>query len=197
MNHCSKPIFILLAMVIFAATSIQAQSGEKMIIALSTDDLTLAETDISTLAVGEAKTIETESGRMVDILRTVDGAEIYVDGELLEMHFGDEGLHSEHVIMNHLEITCDEEDNCEKHVVIHSDIDGDISNLTIDSDHDVIFHEEVEVSCSDEDGDTICSDHVIWISDGEEIDFEEFHNKHEDGAGHKVIVIRKEADIQN
>ncbi len=37
------------------------------------------------------KTIETDSGKIIDILRTADGAEIYVDGELLEMNFDDEG----------------------------------------------------------------------------------------------------------
>ena len=74
MKHCLKPIFALATIVILATTSVQAQSEEKMVIALKTDSFELAETDISTLAVAKAKTIETEDGGVIDILRTADGA---------------------------------------------------------------------------------------------------------------------------
>jgi len=56
---------------------------EKVVVALKTDTADLAEADISDLDVGDAKTVYTEDGRTIDILRTADGAEIYVDGELI------------------------------------------------------------------------------------------------------------------
>lgn len=87
---------------------------EKMVVALATDDFELAKTDVSHLAVGEAETIHTESGRTIDILRTADGLEIYVDGELVEV--GGPGLHEEHrVVHKHVEVICDrDEADCEE-----------------------------------------------------------------------------------
>jgi hypothetical protein len=152
MKHYLKPVFTLLTVLILAAISFQALAEEKMVIALKTHDFEVAETDISSLAIGEAKTIETESGKVIDILRTADGAEIYVDGELLEMNFdGDglheEGLHKEHVIKKHVEVICESDEECDKNVFVIS---------------------------------------------ADDIDLEEFHEMHEDGQGHKVIMIRKE-----
>ncbi len=96
MKTLFKTGLALATFVILAATSVQAENQKKMIVALKTSDFELTETDISSLAVGEAQTIETESGRVIDILRTADGAEIYVDGELLEMNFDDDALHEKH-----------------------------------------------------------------------------------------------------
>jgi hypothetical protein len=53
MKHCLKAIFALAATITLAATSIQAQSEEKVVIAVKTDGFELAEMDISSLAVGE------------------------------------------------------------------------------------------------------------------------------------------------
>jgi hypothetical protein len=106
MKHYLRPVFALAVLLLLTAISVQAVAGGKMVIALKTDDFELSETDISELAVGEAQTIETESGKVIDILRTADGADIYVDGELLEMNFDDEGLHEEHV-----EIVCDDDED--------------------------------------------------------------------------------------
>ena len=69
MKHTMKAIFSLAALALLITTSAQAGSKEKMVIALKTDDFTLAETDVSSLAVGEAQTIETDSGKVIDILR--------------------------------------------------------------------------------------------------------------------------------
>jgi hypothetical protein len=80
MKHNLGPVFALFTFALLTSASALAQSREKMVIALEADDFKLAETDISTLAIGEAQTIETDSGRIIDILRTSDGAEIYVDG---------------------------------------------------------------------------------------------------------------------
>jgi hypothetical protein len=108
------PVFALSVFALLNATSVLAETEKKMVIALKTDGFELIETDISTLTVGEAQTIETDGGKVIDILRTTDGAEIYVDGELLEMNFNHEGLHEEHVMEKHVEIICDsdEEAHC-------------------------------------------------------------------------------------
>jgi len=115
MKHYLKPIFALTACAFFAVNSVHAET--EMVIALKTDKFELTETDISTLAIGEAKTIETESGSIIDILRTADGAEIYVDGELLEMDFDHEGIHAEHMIKTHVEIICEDEEACDENVI--------------------------------------------------------------------------------
>ena len=197
MKHCLKPILALATTLVLVATSIQAQDEKKMIIALSTDDFELSETDISTLAVGEAKTIETDSGRVIDILRTTDGAEVYVDGELLEMNFDEEGLHEEHMIEKHVEVICEAEEECEKHVVIHVDGDDETTRWLSHDGDKVIIHKEIEITCTDEDDETTCSDEVLWISEGEETDIGKFHKEHADGQGHRIIVIEKKTDIED
>jgi len=118
MKHYLTPVFALLVFALLASASALAQSREKIVIALETDDFNLAETDISTMAIGEAQTIETDSGKIIDILRTNDGAEIYVDGELLEMNFSDVDVHEEHMINTHVEIVCDNGEECDENIFI-------------------------------------------------------------------------------
>lgn len=187
MKHYLGPVFTLAVLLLLTATSVQAAAGEKMVIALKTDDFELAETDISELALGEAQTIETENGTVIDILRTADGADIYVDGELLEMNFNDAGLHEEHV-----EIVCDDDEECSKHVIVLGDDDSHDSEWVTADGENVFIHKEVEISCTDDEDGTTCSDRMIWISDDEDLDLEELHESHQSGEGHKVIVIKKE-----
>jgi len=118
MKHCLAPVFALLVSVILTPASALAHNPEMLVIELETDDFKLAETDISTLAIGETKTIETDSGKIVDILRTSDGAEIYVDGELLEMSFNDEDLHEEHMMNKQMEIICDNGQACDENIIM-------------------------------------------------------------------------------
>ena len=172
MKHCLRPVFTLAVLLLLTATSVQAVAGEKMVIALKADDFELAETDISELALGEAQTIETESGTVIDILRTADGADIYVDGELLEMNFDDE--------------------ECSKHVIVLGDDDSHNSEWVTADGENVFIHKEVEISCTDDEDGTTCSDRMIWVSDNEGLDLEELHESHQSGEGHKVIVIKKE-----
>jgi len=127
MKHYLKPIFTLATFALLATTNVQADTEEKMLIALKTDDFELAQTDISTLAVGEAQTIETDSGKVIDILRTTDGVEIYVDGELLEINFADEGLHGDHMIKKRVEVTCDSDEECDTNVFVFTGDDADAS----------------------------------------------------------------------
>lgn len=192
MKHYLRPVFTLFVFVLLTATSVQAAAGEKMVIALKTDDFELAETDISELAVGEAQTIETESGTVIDILRTADGADIYVDGELLEMNFDDESLHEEHV-----EIVCDDDEECSKHVIVLGDDDSHNSEWVTADGENVFIHKEVEISCTDDEDGTACSERMIWVSDDEDVDLEELHESHQSGEGHKVIVIKKEIVIED
>ena len=197
MKHYLQPIIALAVIAILTTTSAQAQTEEKMVVAIKTDHFELAKTDISELAVGEAKTIETENGKVIDILRTADGAEVYIDGELLEMDFDDEGPHKEHMIRKHVEIICANDEDCDKHVVIHSDDDSDITEWITEDGDNVIIHKEIELTCTDDEEGTRCSDQMVWISDGDEIDIEELHKKHADGKGYKVIVIKKESDTED
>ena len=129
MKQYLKPVFALATFAFLAASSVQADSEEKMVIALKTDDFELTETDISTLAIGEGQTIETESGKVIDILRTPDGVEIYVDGEMLEMDFDHDGLHSEHMVKKHVEVICDSDEGCEEMIWISADEDIDLEEL--------------------------------------------------------------------
>lgn len=114
MKYLFKPVFVLSCMTVLTALSMFAQAEEKMIIALKTSDFELTETDISSLAIGESKTIETESGRVIDILKTMDGAEIYVDGELLDIN----QPHLGHEVETHVEVICDDEENCDEDVIV-------------------------------------------------------------------------------
>lgn len=195
MKHYLRPVFTLAVLLLLTATWVQAASEEKMVIALKTDDFELAETDISELAIGEAQTIETESGTVIDILRTADGAEIYVDGELLDMDFDEEGLHEEHVIQKHVEIVCDDEEECDKHVIVLGDDDN--SEWVTADGKNVFIHKEVEISCTDDEDGTTCSEHMVLMSDDEDFDLEELHEAHQSGEGHKVIVIKKDIVSKN
>jgi len=129
-----KPIFAVTALTLLMTGTVQADTEEKMIIALKTDDFEMIETDVSSLAVGESQTIESDSGQVIDLLRTRDGVEIYVDGELLEMDFDREGLHEEgshgdHMIKKHVEVICDGDEECDKMVWISEGDDIDLQEL--------------------------------------------------------------------
>ena len=129
MKHYLKPVFMLSVFVLIAANSAFAET--EMVIALKTDKFELTETDISTLAIGEAKTIETDSGSIIDILRTAEGAEIYVDGELLEMDFDYEG--------KHVEVICEDDNECDEHVII---VAGGEEDINIEELHEMHNGEE-------------------------------------------------------
>ena len=166
MKYLFKTVLALATLCILAATSVQAENQKKMIVALKTSDFELTETDISSLDVGEAQTIETESGRVIDILRTVDGAEIYVDGELLEMNFDEDALHEKHMVRRHVEIECENDEECDKNVVILSGDHDDLPEWMTEEGGNVFIHKEIEFSCTDDEEGTRCSDKTIWVSDG-------------------------------
>ncbi|MFC1689846.1 hypothetical protein ACFL07_09375 [Pseudomonadota bacterium] len=106
-------ISLALAMAAASAGETDAVEDEHIVIALSTDDFELAETDISDMEVGDAQTFNTESGKRIDLLRTEDGVEIYMDGELIEtgLH-GEHDLHEGHkVVHKEVEVICNTDED--------------------------------------------------------------------------------------
>ena len=193
-----SPIFALAATALLATGNVQADTEETMIIALKTDDFEMTETDISSLAIGESQTIETDSGKVIDLLRTADGVEIYVDGELLEMSFDREGLHEEgshdvHTIRKHVEVICDNDEECDKNVFVFTGDDTDIASFVSDEGENIIIHKEIELTCTSDEEGTDCSDKMKWVYEDDDIDLEELREMHMNGkgAGHKVIIIKK------
>jgi len=83
MKHHLGPVYVLATIAILACACVQAETGEKMVIALATDDFELAGTDISTLNIGEAKTIETENGKIIDILRTAESKNLLMSIKMM------------------------------------------------------------------------------------------------------------------
>lgn len=139
-----------------AGDNSEAIIEKKIVIAISADDFELSETDISHLGVGDAETILTESGKTVDLLRTEDGVEIYLDGELINEGDATQlGLHEKHhIIHENVEIICESDDECEELVWISEDGDMDIEmeyESLHEGDHKVIMvhpgsgHEEIEI----------------------------------------------------
>ena len=108
-------IFALCALSLSAEEQATQSVQDKMVIALQTDDFELAETDISDLEIGDAETIYTERGKTIDLLRSAEGIEIYVDGELLEMGLHDEEGHHEahHIVHMDVEVECESDEECE------------------------------------------------------------------------------------
>jgi hypothetical protein len=158
-------LFLLAANPVKAGDEPESTVDRKIVIALTTDDFELGETDISHLAVGDAETIVTDSGKTIDLLRTEDGVEIYVDGELLDLD--DEALHEEkHVVKKRVEVICDDEDDCENMVWITDDADLDLDMLHEDGEHGVIMIHE----------------------GGHDLDI------HTDEEHEKVIIIKNRAD---
>jgi len=196
MKHCSKAILALSVITMLATSPVQAENEEKMVIKIETDSFSLGTTDISSLGVGEVKTIETESGEVIDILRTLDEIEIYVDGELIELGFDHDPIGEVHMIRNHVQITCDEEDDgdCGRHFVIHTQGDERITTLITGEDDNVFLHEEIEISCSDDGDEANCNNHVVWTTEGGEINIESLHEERMDAEGHRVIVITSKTD---
>jgi hypothetical protein len=186
-----------------AGEDVTTNDDEHYVIALKTDDFDLQETDISDLAVGDAKTVFTDGGKAIDLLRTDDGLEIYVDGVLQdnismphELDAADAGQHE-------IEIICASDEDCEKMVWVEADEDLDPGTLE-DGEARHVIRREIRVECADGDD---CAEQNVWIEDDNEpVAFDQADGEvhvlrlHEDGdetheaEGEKVIVIRKKAE---
>lgn len=185
---------VILSVFIYAGTTL-AGDKEKIIIDLKTHDFEVTETDISNLAIGESETIVTESGKTIDLLRTADGVEIYVDGELMDIPHMDGtasegGLHKSHetiVFECEVDDISDVETECGHHMVFFSDGDFDIEALHADGEGHKVMIKRMHSECfGDEEGE--CEELNVWVSDGEDFDFGELH---EAGEGHRVIKIHR------
>ena len=207
-----RKFFLVLVAVVFAlvsAASVTAgeTAGQKTVIALKTDDFEMAETDISDLEVGEAETIVTDSGKTIDLLRTAEGVEVYVDGELMEMGFDDEaGMHGEHgTVHKRVKVICNDDGDCEKTVWVSDGEDLDIEALHGEEGEHRIIRKRIEIECDAGDDceaidieslDGLGDTHgVIMIDMGKGGEMEifgdeamEIHSGDHDG---KVHVIRK------
>jgi hypothetical protein len=165
-----------LSALFLAGAALAGETGEvvmdqKMVVALTTPHFEIAETDISHLAVGESETIVTGHGRTVDLLRTEDGVEVFLDGVKLDIPMEGE----EHVIREEIEIHCDSDEDCESLTWISEDGEIDLEALQADGAHKVIVvRKETEVVGGD-------------VNVEVEVD--------ENGAapGEKVIIIRKKS----
>lgn len=149
LNTLMSLSLLSLAAITFNLSAAEAESTatqKKVVVALKTDDVELHEMDISHLQPGDAETIITEDGKTIDLLRTEDDVEIYIDGKLLEL--GSEGAgHQKVVHARHqeIQIDCDAEADCEETVWFGEDeADGQ------DKQHDVekvyIIHKEVKTN---------------------------------------------------
>ncbi len=175
---------------VIAAAEVETVKEEKILIALNTDDFVIEETDLSHLAVGDAETIVTDSGKTVDLLRTEDGIEVYVDGELIDTG----GSHDEHHIAHRIKIICDEgQQDCVEDM---SWIEG-MEDIEVETLHDG-RHRVVIMGGDGEDWD------VEVLGDGEhevhgtvhivkefsDVDPGELHEAHD----REVIVIKKRSE---
>ncbi len=163
---------------VLCAGSAFADTTEKMIIKLKTNDFEIADTDIGKLQVGEAETIVTDSGKTIDLLRTADGVEIYVDGEMLEIpEMRGDSLHEgDHTIMH-------------KQIHIKCALDGEYET-EMDCADDMVFFSDGVSECSG-DEEIACAHHNVWITQGADAGFGQLHEAVE---GHKIIRIHKSHD---
>jgi hypothetical protein len=125
-----------------------AAHEQEVLIALHTDEFDLHETDISQLALGDAETIVTDSGRTIDLLRTEEGVEVYIDGELLDIG-GLHGwaLHDErHSVHKRWEVICDGDGECDDEAIVvpHTGPDADLLNHGGHGDRIIIIEKDVE-----------------------------------------------------
>ena len=182
----------------------ETKTERKHVIALKTGDFELAETDVSDLAVGESETIVTDSGKTIDLLRTVDGLEVYVDGQMIDMNFSEaNGLHGDHEGLHRkIEIVCTDEEECDDVVWVSEGEDIHVE-LHADGEANHLITKEVIIECTGEED---CAEHNVWVSaDGdvtslEDVDgevhvirlHEDIEGEHE--GGEKVIRIHKKSD---
>ena len=194
-----RTLFTMIAIGLFAIAAQAAVAGdapgpegeETIVISIVTDDFAIEDADLSHLAVGDAETFVTDGGKTVDMLRTDDGIEIYVDGELIE---GGDVSADKHIVRE-IHIVCDEEaEDCSEDMTW---VEG-LEDLEIESLHE---HGQKYIVINSEDGEFDVeqlpegaheihgSVHIVKDIDVEVLD--ELHELH--GAGEReVIIIKKE-----
>lgn len=182
-------IFILSATAVVAGKDTERVVEKKIVVALNSDDFVLEETDLSHLGVGDAETIVTESGKTIDLLRTEDGIEIYVDGEMIDL--GDH--HGEHHVVRKIEIICGEDDEeCGELPEISEVLDIDIREFHDGDQKVIVVHGEDEEWDIEALSEGAHENHgtVHIVREFDELDADELHKEHE----REVIIIRKKSE---
>jgi len=159
----------------------QENDDPTIIMKLKSDEVELDEIDVSDLEVGDAHTVFTDGGETVDILRTVEGFEIYIDGE--ELKIPNVPLHMESLAGNmnfssDIEVECvnEDDDDCDAHgmIIMSGDEDTEI-DLSGKQAHVIRIHKEyIDEEGGDPNG---------------ESGHDKTHDEH--SGAHKVIMIRK------
>lgn len=111
------------------------------------------EADLLELAVGESETFVTESGKTIDLIRTTEGVEVYIDGELLDLGGpSPDGVHK--VIHRRVSVECQSDtDNEDCDHLVWLGADGDQAHefsFATDDHHRVIFIEKYEESINED-----------------------------------------------
>ncbi|NIT34583.1 MAG: hypothetical protein GTN45_11290 [Xanthomonadales bacterium] len=155
----------------------EVPARETLVVALKTDAFELAETDVSELAVGESRTIVTDGGKTIELLRTDEGVDIYVDGELLQLGIDPAGETGHRTVHQRIEVHCESPEQCEEWAWVSED--GEVLHHAI--------HEELAVECSEAEE---CEQH--WVH---RLDDSELADGHDAPGTHRVIRIhRSEGD---
>lgn len=166
------------ALLLAGAALAEITEHHEMKIMVMTDGDELIDADVSDLELGESRSFVTDSGKTVDILRTADGVDLFIDGELQELDFAFEGLHGEFKVLSQdieFDCTSSEESEC-AHEFVYVTSDGDYE-FEHGGEHEVtVIKKAITIDC--EDG-------------------EDCANLHHDGQAHKVIRIKREVNSED
>lgn len=119
-----------LSLLTVAAMAVEVNAGgtennagqKKVMVAFKTDDVELHEMDLSHLQPGDSETIRTDSGKTIDLLRTEDDVEVYIDGKLLDAGSAAAGQHrAVRVKHEDIDIVCADDAECEEMVLLSKD----------------------------------------------------------------------------
>lgn len=194
------------ALAAHAVEPVTQPEGHSVVIALKTNDFELGETEVSDLAVGESKTIVTDGGKTIDLLRNEDGIEIYVDGELIEMDIDpDKNLHAGQHLSEDIEIVCTDDRECQDMVWIQAGAEA-MAKEAPDGGGVHVIRSEIQIECDDGEN---CSEQAIVIAndpasleilDGHDGDSHVIRlHQSDDNEQHpgkrKIIVIRQHEEV--
>jgi hypothetical protein len=143
---------MLTAPLLASSAAAEQEVHRKHVIKVMTDGAEVIEADVSHLQPGESEVFVTESGSTVDLLRTADGMEIYIDGELVDaapdeavlarLHLAEEHVAGEHgeefTWTEDIDIDCQAEDEETCAELIFLAREGDLEDIhSLAGDHEV------------------------------------------------------------
>lgn len=194
-----------LTLTLFSASALAAESQTyRHHITVDVGDAEIIDADVSHLEPGASESFVTESGRMIDILRTQDGIELYIDGSLVESDGpGDALARKIELLEERIEGGCAEDEvneGANEGATDGTDVCGDFSLALDGKDVNVfVMRRGIETVC---DADGQCEESE-WVGTMDELaDFEDLEHdtallieslEHAGKAGgeHEVIVIRE------